>query len=731
MKRLLCSAAICAISGGYGVPLFAQDAAPQSGGDSEIVVTAQHREQSAQDVGIALSVVNEAMLKERGITNVNQLQDATPSLQVEPAFGGGAPQFRLRGVGFQDYASNNSPTVGIYVNEVAYPIPIMTQGLIFDVSRVEVLRGPQGTLYGRNTTGGAVNFVTNRPTDELSAGATFEYGRFDAFTGEAYVSGPLAQGVNLRIAGATQQGGAYQHNRDTGASLGDANRWGGRALLSIEPADTGFSALIDLHYGRDKSEATGLYLLNPLATAAGTGPTIPADTDRFATGWGVSPQLVADTELEDGAKPGVNNKTWGASANLSYDFGGATLTSITAYDWLKRLQFGDWDSSASIEADTFFGSKVDVFAQELRLSNSTPGRLTWVVGAYYSKQKLDERYYSDFIDVYGTYARVNYAQDVESISAFGQAEYELTSKWKAIFGLRYEHEKRSLEGFGSAFGGATALPPTSVDTSMNPLTGKLALQYKPNEQVMLYASASRGTKSGGFTTYNTGNSSGIQPFAPEKINAYEVGFKTNPLPFLQFNGSAYYYDYRDQQVLSAVWGANGPVGRFTNADKSRVVGAELELSIQPVAGLNISQYLGFSQGRYLDFSDLDVAASRAAGAAVYADRSHTNIPFPKWSWGGSISYAAPVGDFIVTPSTTFTYRSKYPSWLGETYDIGHYFVANAEISLKPSDEKWTMAVWGRNIFNEKYDLTRNFFTSADIAQPARPVTYGIRFSVKY
>jgi outer membrane receptor protein involved in Fe transport len=194
--------------------------------------------------------------------------------------------------------------------------------------------------------------------------------------------------------------------------------------------------------------------------------------------------------------------------------------------------------------------------------------------------------------------------------------------------MRYEHETRALDGFGSAFGGATALPPTSVDTAMDPFTGKVALQYTPAAHVMVYASASRGTKSGGFTTYNTGNSSGIQPFRPEKINAYEVGFKANPLPIVQINGSAYYYDYHDQQVLSAVWGANGPVGRFTNADKSRVLGGELELVLTPAKGLSINQYLSYSEGKYLDFQDLDVAASRAAGGPVYTDKSHTPIPSP-------------------------------------------------------------------------------------------------------
>ncbi|TYC90480.1 TonB-dependent receptor [Novosphingobium sp. BW1] len=699
--------------------------------DGSIVVTAQRREQNAQDVGIALSVIGSDELEQRGVTNVNQLQDATPSLEIEPAFGGGAAQFRLRGVGFQDYASNNSPTVGVYVNEVAYPVPVMTQGLIFDVARVEVLRGPQGTLYGRNTTGGAVNFTTNKPTDQFTAGGMVEYGRFDALRGEAHVSGPLTEGINLRVSGATQQGGAYQYNRDTGEEIGDANRWAGRALLAIEPVGSGFSGLLDFHYGRDKSDAIGLYLLNDLPTRAGSGPVIPADTDRFATGWGLSPQLLADTELSVGDVPGVDNETWGVSGNLSYDFGSVTLTSVTAYDWLHREQFGDWDSSASVEADTFFGSDVDVFAQEVRLGNSQPGPLTWVVGAYYSQQNLDERYYSDFVDVYGTYARVNYAQKVESISGFGQLEYAFSPRFKAIAGLRYEYEKRQLQGFGSAFGGAQALPPTDVATSMKPLTGKLAFEFTPSDDLLLYASASKGTKSGGFTTYNTGNESGIEPFAPETLYAYEVGFKANPSRTFQINGSFFYYDYRDQQVLSAVWGDNGAVGRFANAPKSSIWGTELEVVITPIEGVTLTQYVGYKKGRYLEFFDLDVPASNAVGEAVYTDRAHTDIPFPNLSLGGSMRYAIPMGDYTLTPSATYFFREEYPSWLGETFDIAAYFVVNAEVQLTPTNGPWTLSLWGRNIFNEEYDLTRNYFTSADIAQPARPVSYGVRFSIDY
>jgi iron complex outermembrane recepter protein len=215
----------------------------------DIVVTAQRRPEQAQDIGVAISVLRGTDLAARGVSNVNQLQDHTPSLEVVPAFGGGQPQFRLRGVGFDDYATNNTPTVGIYVDEVAYPVPVMTQGALFDIDRVEVLRGPQGTLYGRNTTGGAVNFVTARPTATLGAGATLEYGRFDQLKAEAYLSGPLGDTLKFRLSGITEQGGGFQHNRATGQSLGDADRLFGRAQLEWTPSPD-VDVLVNVHGGR-------------------------------------------------------------------------------------------------------------------------------------------------------------------------------------------------------------------------------------------------------------------------------------------------------------------------------------------------------------------------------------------------------------------------------------------------------------------------------------------------
>lgn len=698
----------------------------------DIIVTAQRREQAAQDVGIALSVLSGEELTSRGITNVNQLQTATPNLEIEPAFGGGAAQFRLRGVGFQDYASNNSPTVGVYVNEVAYPVPVMTQGLIFDIDRVEVLRGPQGTLYGRNTTGGAISFVTRRPTEVMSAGIKGEYATFDAVQVEGYVSGPLGENVKGRLSAMTQQGGAFQYNRDTGESLGDANRTGLRGLLTFDPTAR-LSFTLDVHGGIDKSENEGLYLLSPLVTRLGGAGsvTIPADTDHRATGWGLSPRFAAEMGRDVNAKPGRDNSSWGTSLNGHYDFETTRLTSITSYETLDRSEYGDWDASPSVEADTFFGSDVKVFSQELRLSSDAEGPLNWVAGVYYSKQDLDERYSSDFIDVYGTYGQVAYAQQVESVSIFGQAEYALSEQFKLIGGLRYEEETRDLDGFGTAFGGATALPPTSVSTKMTPLTGKVALEFTPSDNLLIYGSFSRGAKSGGFTTYNTGSASGIAPFRPEILLAYEVGFKADPTRAFQINGAAYFYDYTDQQVLSAVWGVNGPVGKFANVPSSEIYGAELEGTWRPLPNLRISQSISYKHGEYTDFFDLDVAASRLANAAVFVDKSGEEIPFPAVSYGGSAAYDWMVENFDVTGEVNYSFRDDYPSWLGVKYDVPSYWLVNASVMLSPQAGPWSATLFVRNLFDQEYDLTRNFFTTADIAQPGRPRTVGVRLSYQY
>jgi outer membrane receptor protein involved in Fe transport len=443
--------------------------------------------------------------------------------------------------------------------------------------------------------------------------------------------------------------------------------------------------------------------------------------------------LAKDANLP-GNKPGRDNTTYGGSVNASYDVGGAILTSITSLDSLKRREYGDYDASQSVEADVYFGSHVRVLSEEARISSTGNGPFTWVAGIYYSEQNLNEQYFSDFTNNLGTYARVNYNQKVRSISGFGQVEYAVTPQLNLIGGLRYEHEKRNLNGFGSAFGGAQALKPTDVSTKMTPTTGKVGVEFKPVANVLLYASASKGVKSGGFATYNTGSASAIAPFKPETLYAYEAGFKTNFSKAIEFNGAAFYYDYRKQQVLNAICTINGPVGSLTNVKKSNIYGFEGEVKFRPTNGLTIAPYASYKHGKFKDYQQLDLGDCRAnAGNTAYVAKYIAGgaIPFPKVEAGANVSYEVPVGSYTVTPSATASYRSHGFSWLGSRFDIPSYVLVNADLSFGPEKGGWNLALWGRNIFNKQYDLTRNFFTSSNIAQPGRPVSYGVRASFNY
>jgi outer membrane receptor protein involved in Fe transport len=734
MRKYLLGAALGVLAASSAQGASAQSSprgrSEQATGVEEVVVTAQRREQRAQDVGIAISVLNGDALAKEGVTNINQLQDKTPNLEVEPAFGGGQPQYRIRGVGFQDYAANNSPTVGVYVDEVAYPVPVMTQGMLFDIDRVEILRGPQGTLYGRNTTGGAINFLTGNPTADFHSGFTAEYGRFSHFVGEGYVSGPISDTLKGRISIGVDEGGGFQHNRVTGESLGDADRVAGRAKFDWAATDK-LDLRLNLHAGYDHSESQGLYLFQDFHTASGAGPTVPADTDHFATGWGLRPAFAAENGIDPSRKPGKHNSTAGADFYVDYDLGAAKLSSITAYEHMNRNEVGDWDATQFAESDVFWKGDEGVFSQELRLASNGAGRLHWVGGLYYSHQTQDEVYASDFTNVFGIGAHVSYSQKVESISGFGQAEYELTDQLKLIGGLRYEHETRDLNGFASEFGGATGLVPTNESTSMSPLTGKAELDFKPVSRVLLYLSASKGVKSGGFTAYNSADQSGIEPFKPETLYAYEAGFKTNLTPELQLNGALYYYDYRNEQVLSVVCTANGPVGKFANAPKSQIHGAELEAVWQPVEGLRISQSGSYKKGEFKEFEDVDVSICQATHETVFVNRAGQPIKFPKWSYGGDISYDWLMGTYRVTAQTDYSWHDRYPSWLGTTYDLDEYWLVNASLTVGPDEGPWSASVWVRNIFDKDYDLTRNFFVNANVAQPGLPRTYGVRLNYRF
>ena len=577
--RLMAAAAgagAISIAAGAWAAVTPVSSASDNGGLEEIVVTAQRRVESAQNVGIAMSVLAGPSLAEKSISYVNDLQNAVPNLQVEPAFGSSQPQFRLRGVGFIDYTSNNTSPVGVSLDGVAFALPIQTQGQLFDIDRIEVLRGPQGTLYGRNTTGGEINFISNRPTAATHAGFSLEYGSHNELNAEGFVSGSIADGLLGRLAVATEQGGAWQRNRVTGQTLGDKDKVAVRGQLQWNPSEA-VDLRLGVHWAQDKSAEQGLYLLQTFTPGSGP-PAIPADTSRYATGWALNPTFAKLVGISAGSKPGLDNSNDGLDLTANIDFGGAKLTSITAYNKLIRREYADWDATQFDDSDEYLNSDLNVFSQELRLAGSH-GPFGYVAGVFYSNEDLRENFYSDLTDRLGGIAVTNYEQVANSVGVFAQGSYQISDTLKATLGVREDHESRELIGLNTAFlPGLPSLTGGALGGSItsNLPSGKAELDFQPVSGTLLYASIGRGVKSGGFTAHNTVTAPAADPFEPEKLTAYEIGLKSDITRTLRFDTSVFYYRYKDQQILGKVFddASQSFIGRFVNAN-SRINGGEV------------------------------------------------------------------------------------------------------------------------------------------------------------
>ena len=442
--------------------------------------------------------------------------------------------------------------------------------------------------------------------------------------------------------------------------------------------------------------------------------------------------------ISPSTKPFRHNENYGADLHLAYDLGFAKLTSISGYHELSRREYEDFDATTAADADEYFDTVAKVFSQELRLSSQHGGPLKWQGGLYYDKEDLGDVFLSDFADAFGFIADTSYVQHARTAAVFGQADYALTRAVSLTGGLRVENERRTLDDFRTTtlpfVGLMTVAPQVAQDYTQ--VTGKVEADYRLTHEALVYASFSRGVKSGGFTAYNTESLQQLQPFKPEVLYAYEGGFKTQVLADrLRFNGDVFYYDYHDQQVQSAIFDpVFGAIGKIVNAPKSYIWGIEGEATWRPLAELELTQSLGYKRGEFQDFQGLDIARSTAADLAVYDDRAGQDLGFPKLDLNGSATWTRPVlGRYELVAEADYAYRGKLtPVLLGPTFNVSDYWLANATLTLRPVGGRWSLGLYGRNITGTRYDLTRNFFlTGLDIAAPGAPATFGGRATYSY
>ncbi len=743
--------------------------------DDAIIVTAQRRAQAASSLGMAISAFSGDALTEKGINTAEQLWQITPGLIVKDA-GYGVPTYTLRGVGFENYFVNSSSTVGLYADEISIAYPVMSRGLLFDLERVEVLKGPQGDLYGRNTTAGQINFIDRKPTPAFAAGGQIDIGRFDAVNAEAYVSGPLTDRIQARLSGAINTSDGWQHSlsRPDDKPLGakDEGALRGQVNFDLNP---GGSLLLRSYWVRDTSDNEALTPVDghslglPNAQAKSTTGEV-----LFSTG----DNRVAD--WTPGFRPHRNNTTSGVAATLNQALGGVVLTSISAYDRFKRHETNDYDGAAASDSNAVNISTIDAVSQEIRLANRNKAdTVNWIVGAYYSKDRVHEDYRFYMLDsFYGNVLGIKalntrYTQNTDSVAGFGHVEVRVADGVRLVGGARLTQENQRFEGCTYDLDGSLArfvntvliphviaplglpvpanIPPGGCsvydDRIASPTYGEFTdaeerartskwmwkggVEYEPARDVLLYANISSGFKSGGFNGANANLKSQESAYQPEELTAYETGVKATLRPVnLYLDGSFFYYDYKDKQTNGSAVTFVGDITGITNIPKSRIYGVDATARWSPFKGASITLNATWLDSRILEWTP--VSPLSVYPTVVHYDAAGQSLPnAPALSVNVTPSYQFDLGqDLNLRIVVDYLYRSS-TSGAGLAYQATPaYSLVNTEVSVGPRGDRWRVTLWGKNIFDQYYYNYAGLPGNANYVRAVgQPATFGLRLAV--
>ena len=740
----------------------AQAAPPQdSVASGEIVVTAQKRAQGINDVPIAISAFTGTTLADKGVKSLESLSTVTPGLTISNTSAGGVPTYTIRGIGFSDYSTSASSTVGIYVDEVALPYAVMSRGAFFDTGQVEVLKGPQGDLYGRNSTAGQINVNSARPTSTLKEGAAMDVSNFGQTNLDAYISGPIAPGLTARLAGTMSEGGAWQRNISVpGDKLGDQNVLGARGTIDWK-ASPQFDLFVSAHIIRDKSDnqAPTAYdgtligepsLLLPVVTTSAAGsPAADFSTgDPRAAAWGAGIY-----------RPHRDNTLTGFVVKANIDLGAASLASVTGYDRFTRHEANEDDGWIGNDSKQLNDTAITVVSEELRLASKGNGPLSWIVGGYYSHDIMHENY--NYYMQQSFYALVlgiqtldtRYDQTTSSAAGFAHAEYKLGNGFRVLGGFRYTHEKRTWSGCtydsgDGTLGGFVGVAPGACGTyddlvgtpnygnygvysdtiSTNRAMWKVGLDKKLGRS-LIYATVSNGFKSGGFSGINTNLQSQLLPYGPETVTAYELGTKLSMLgKSLHINASAFWYDYKNKQESNYINTFVGPLVQLTNVPRSRIRGFEVETHWQATPQLSFD-----GSATYLDavITNWPNAGVDVGGTlAVPTDLAGTRLAnSPRWQSNFSSTYEAPVAKdltgFVTVDMNTRTSYSVRVLALDPTTGVPGYTLFDARTGIKGPDDAWQVSLWVRNLANRYYYQSAFVGNSVFARMNGMPRTFGL------
>ena len=780
-------------------PALAQDAQAQApepvadGGIADIVVTAQRRSESMQRVPIAVSAMDQTALEKVGFANPADVVAVVPSVQVQEIYGKFQPIFAIRGISQSAYTANQSSPVGVYADEAYIGESFLHGANFFDVERVEVLKGPQGTLYGKNTTGGAVNLISRKPTidDGVHGNVTAGYGNYKAVNLEGGLQGTLVPGkLAMRVAGFFNDDEGFQRLVNIKQRAGDTHTWGVRGTVVFKPVDDLEFVARYTHSETDQTPNQN--------RAAGFFPTGPGGSLVDISGYG-RPASLGFRDFE------TNNDD--QYVRIKYDLATLTstlnlpafdLVSVTSYHTSNKRMWIDIDGGINPLADQDYDNKTKAFSQDIRLVTTNSDKFNVILGGYYGYERnaqhnshwLYRSTLQPIIDVYtpllgsGTanyiasfYQQFGFFTEDQtlthrSLAAYGEVHWKATEKFGITAGLRYTRDKdgqvfynisrwsgRAADGtptgpLGSYIpGNITAGTASPVDAAFdagltqylngpytpasapslfvtnNRATGKITLDYKPVERVLIYATYSRGYRSGNYNAglhylYQLPNEGAYAK--PESIDAYELGIKSEFADRrVRFNAALFQYDYTNQQFEDV----QGISTVLVNAGKSRLRGVEAELLVAPARGLTFGL-----NGLYLDseYKILSLKGGDFSGNQL--------ISAPKWSGTASVDYQGAITDELdgfIHADSSFRSRQWYSAFNGlagyNNIGQGAYALVNGRLGVQ-SDKGYQIALWAKNLLNKRfvsYAINIQSAYGMDYLMDGPPRTYGVELSYKF
>ena len=742
-KRTTIAAALMTITS----PFIAQQSMAQVALE-EIVVTAQKRSQSIQDVGITINAQSEERIDKLDLgSDVLRLATVTPGLTAVNG-SAGTPSYRIRGLGILEFNASFDGPVGVHVDESFLWKPILSALGFFDVNRVEVLKGPQGTVFGRNTTGGAVNFYSNTPEQEFGIGVKARYGRFERLDTEAYITGALSENVAGRLAVEVKEhGGGPFFNEFFQDEEGDLSQQRVRGILDWSNDST--LVRLTAEYGEKDGELgpyDNLFQDIPGGASAG-GNTIVSENIRNPRGrFRVNQNFQQLTDIEES----------NIQLRIEHEMPFGTLTSITNYRDHIRRNTEDTDNTPDATFDINWQTGIEAFSQELRLSgNAFDGKLDFLIGGYYENDELQVAELFDTLGgPIGILIQAEYRVDDENWAVFTNNEYAINDDVSVVFGARYTEEDQDLFGEraigqagitraqgvgegGNIFPFFSQIRPqfrnvletadtknsgdTIKDTSFDV---KLGLNYNLNDDALLFGSVSTGFRSGGFV-FDPFN--GLTPFDAEDITAIELGAKTTWADGrVTWNTSLFWSETDNYQDTAILPPATTPQRTNTGTLRSQGIETEVQWQVDDKWFVQLG-------GAYVD---AEITESDFFFTPTIAAQGLTTVNTPEYEVSALVNYTTPVNanwefDAVVNGN----YQSSRFLEPDNSIDseVSGFGTVDATLSLQSVDGKYTYSLWGKNLTDTNYLQYLNDIPgiATFLAVRADPITYGISVDVKF